>query len=53
MTEQPNTPAPAGDEQPDPDSSGGSRPVERAEGGRTHGETAVDEALGSDAPPAG
>jgi hypothetical protein len=50
MTEQPNTPARAGDDEQGP--SAGARPVEHAEGGRTHGETAVDEALGSDAPPA-
>jgi hypothetical protein len=50
MTEQPNTPARAGDDEQGP--SAGARPVEHAEGGRTSGETAVDEALGSDAPPA-
>jgi hypothetical protein len=51
MTEQPGTPAPAGDDEQG--ASAGGRPVERAEGGRTHRETSVDEALGSDAPPAG
>jgi quinol monooxygenase YgiN len=30
------------------DPAGAGRPVEHAEGGRTHGETSVDEALGSD-----
>jgi hypothetical protein len=47
MTEQPDTPARAGDdEQGTP--AAPDRPVEHAEGGRTHGETSVDEALGSD-----
>jgi hypothetical protein len=39
MTEQPTTP-----QQPDDDT--GSTPVSRAGGGRTEGETSVDDALG-------
>jgi hypothetical protein len=41
MTEQPDTPARTGDDEEN------ARPVEHAEGGRTRGETAVDDALGS------
>jgi hypothetical protein len=46
MTEQPTTP-----QQPD-DESGSPRDVSRAGGGRTEGETSVDDALGQgdDAP---
>jgi hypothetical protein len=47
MTEQPDTPARAGDDEQHAQ-PGDARPVEHAEGGRTRGETAVDDALGSD-----
>jgi hypothetical protein len=47
MTEQPDTPTRAGDDERAAAADAG-RPVEHAEGGRTHGETSVDEALGSD-----
>jgi hypothetical protein len=47
MTEQPDTPARAGDDEQGAQ-AGADRPVQHAEGGRTHGETSVDEALGSD-----
>ena len=47
MTEQPDTPARVGDDEQNAQ-PGDARPVEHAEGGRTRGETAVDDALGSD-----
>ena len=44
MTEGPNT-SPEPEEREDP-GTGGQRDVAHAEGGRTRGETAVDDALG-------
>ncbi|SNR24069.1 hypothetical protein [Blastococcus mobilis] len=50
MTEQPDTPLQSGDEEDGSHASVG-KDVGRPGGGRTEGETAVDDAMGQGAPP--
>jgi hypothetical protein len=50
MTEQPDTPPQTGDPE-DRTDPGGARDVRRSGGGRTEGETAVDDAIGQGTPP--
>ena len=50
MTEQPDTPAPGGDDENGSHASVGKDPG-RPGGGRTEGETAVDDAMGQGTPP--